>query len=95
MISPELIASGGYDGSIKFWQLKEASSFESKGFQCIKTIEDDSLLVKSLKLISKELLASGDSDGNIKIWNLRDHSCVQTLEEHTKCVMSLDSIVSN
>ena len=61
----------------------------------IKTIEGHSSLVESLKLISKEFLASGDYYGTIKMWNLRDHSCVQTLKGHTKCVSSLDSIVSN
>lgn len=101
-ISPEEIATGSNDSTIKIWEKQDKINSYNKGFayimeeyECIYTLTGHKGPVLYLLLLSKALFASASDDKTIRIWAGEDNSfnmnyfCVSIIQGHTKYVTSL------
>jgi len=67
-----LLASGGYDATIKLWSLA--------GERCEATLRGHDFWVSCLEVMpNPQILISGGSEGVIKLWSLEALACIQTL----------------
>ncbi|MBD2100309.1 serine/threonine-protein kinase [Leptolyngbya sp. FACHB-261] len=74
-VSPdgEILASGGYDRTVKLWNLNTGEQ--------LQTLSDHRERVTSLTISSDgKLLASGSHDRTIKLWNLATGDLIHTLD---------------
>ncbi|XP_046844999.1 F-box/WD repeat-containing protein 7-like [Xenia sp. Carnegie-2017] len=76
-----LVASGGYDKTIKIW--------DSRTGTLIQSLTGHSKGVWCLNFLSKTLLISGSHDASIRVWNLRTGMCVRLLLSHRGPVWNL------
>lgn len=75
-----LLASGGYDGTIRLWNLVTGDS----------TLIDTEVPVWSIAFSSNgQTLASGHSDGLVRIWDLSTQKQLRSLFGHTQQVRSV------
>jgi len=70
--TPPMAASGGDDGSVCLWNLKE-------GLLIHKFVNAHSHFVLALDLSPLLLMASGSSDKSLKLWSVQTHEPVATL----------------
>jgi len=78
----KLLASGSYDNTIKFWDIKSG--------ECIKTLEGHNDSVFSVTFSPDgRLLASGSGDNTIKLWDIKSGECIKTLAGHNGSVFSV------
>ena len=61
-----LLASGSEDCTVRIWQIKDASSGESK---CIKTFTGHTKRIEALMLFGENRLASAVFGENVRVWN--------------------------
>ena len=83
-----MIVTGCKDHSIRI--------FDSKEYDCIKTLTGHSNAVTSLAWLddsSSSMLLSGSWDGSAKVWNVSTGECMATLPNHENsvCVLGLPS----
>jgi WD40 repeat protein len=57
---------------IKIW--------DTKKYQCVKTIDAHKGRVTCLLLLPNGYFVSGGEDKKIKIWDLKDYKCINVLE---------------
>ncbi|MGP1474593.1 MAG: WD40 repeat domain-containing protein [Treponema sp.] len=79
------LASGGFDGTIKIWELESGSDdteikiWEIKNGKCIKTLKGHTLFVRALFYSPDgKYLASGAGDKTIKMWEVKKGICRKT-----------------
>lgn len=77
-----LVATGGTDGLIKFWQIPSSTPVKTisspEWIRCIAFSHDGSLV------------ASGGQNGGIRIWRVSDGALLRTLTGHTSGVTAVD-----
>ncbi len=77
-----LVATGGTDGLIKFWQIPLSTPVQTisspEWIRCIAFSRDGALV------------ASGGQNGGIRIWRLSDRVLLRTLTGHTSGVTAVD-----
>jgi len=83
-LNEKQIASGNFNGEIKFWNLDTE--------ECIKTFNGHTDSVMSLLKINEKVLASGSNDRSIKLWDLYDGRCKQTLKRHSYGISCLKNL---
>jgi WD40 repeat protein/transcriptional regulator with XRE-family HTH domain len=83
-----LLASGGYDGLVKLWQIEEEGR-ELSG-RCIRTIQAHHRWVRSIAFsMDGALLATGGEDEAVRVWQVDDGACLQVLCGHRGMVWSV------
>eukprot|EP00658_Telonema_sp_P-2_P006326 TRINITY_DN12413_c0_g3_i2.p1 TRINITY_DN12413_c0_g3~~TRINITY_DN12413_c0_g3_i2.p1 ORF type:complete len:435 (-),score=87.03 TRINITY_DN12413_c0_g3_i2:308-1612(-) len=84
-----LLITGGADGSIKMWQLKQQ-------WENVSTLQGHTRPIRSITVWTSNpspliVSASGGVDqqgSEVKVWQLENGQCLQTLTDHTHWVMS-------
>jgi len=88
-ISKDLIATGSFDKSIRFWNLLLDNN------NCVLIIDEAHCqFIRELDIISKNLIASCSDDSTIKVWNLNTGKCIKTLYGHKSYVCSINVLSS-
>jgi len=83
-----LLATGGHDGTINLWQLKDN---QVTSYDPIETLRDHNGAVMGLTFTKDgKYLISGSWDKTIKIWRVSDGALMRTLHGHTAAVMDVD-----
>ncbi|MGQ9540403.1 MAG: hypothetical protein ACUVTY_04835 [Armatimonadota bacterium] len=77
-----LVATGGTDGFIKFWQIPSSTPIKTisspEWIRCIAFSHDGSLV------------ASGGQNGGVRIWRVSDGALLRTLTGHTSGITAVD-----
>lgn len=80
-LSDGRLASGGYDATIKLWNIST--------FKCEVSIRAHNYLITSLIQLQNSHLASCGYDCTIKLWDINTNCCIVTLRGHKSNVYSL------
>ena len=87
-ITENVVVSGGEDGNIKFWDLKNES--------CILTFKNaHNNWICCLCDLSNNLIASGGRDNLIKIWNTKTSECLSIYKGHKNSILQLYIEINN
>ncbi len=80
--SGELLASGGFDHTIRLWDLQTG--------HCLKVLQGHDSYIVSVAFSPDGLtLASGSDDHQARLWNSLTGECVQILQGHSRRVLSV------
>ena len=77
-----MLATGGYDGSIKLWQHQGT-------WTCVRTLEGHTGWVRDL-VVHGDWLLSGSYDNTVRVWDRTSWECLRVVQTgHTDEVLSL------